>query len=189
MSKKIKIGDWVTSYSKGTYRVEKIYDRFYDETSAFIPEKDNIGDQQERMIVSKRFLNSKLEKSLSYESCSEAFISPLTEKERTALNTVLLEKPQLVTELDAYEIPTLTSVFNTELQIDNKNDLELLHKLIVFIKKGKSFLEINTEMKRLDILHLKPELFGNYTFRLLNFNEEYINKRKIWRDVTLSENK
>ncbi|MBQ0786184.1 MAG: hypothetical protein KBT69_01695, partial [Oceanihabitans sp.] len=59
---------------------------------------------------------------------------------------------------------------------------------IEFIKNGKSFLEIKAEMERLDILRLKPKHFGNYKLQLLNFNEEYINKRKIWRDAELNKN-
>ena len=187
MKKDIEIGDWVNSYSKGIYRVEKIFKRFYDESTPLIPENCKIGDQQKNIVLSKRFLNSKFKKSLSYESCDESFISHLTKKELMELNKIISEKPQLVAELNEYEIPTLTTVYNSDLQIENETDLQKVNELVKFIKNGKSFLEIKTEMERLDILHLKPKHFGNYKFQLFNFNEEYIKKRKIWRDAELTE--
>ncbi|MDO6598496.1 hypothetical protein Q4512_16370 [Oceanihabitans sp. 2_MG-2023] len=188
MKKDIEIGNWVNSYSKGIYRVEKIFDRFYDESSALIPENRKIGDNQKSIVLTKRFLNSKFNKSLSYESCDESFISHLTKKQLTELNKVISEKPQLISELNEYEIPTLKTIYNSDLQIDNETDLQQVNKLIEFIKNGKSFLEIKAEMERLDILRLKPKHFGNYKLQLLNFNEEYINKRKIWRDAELNKN-
>ena len=188
LKKDIEIGNWVNSYSKGIYRVEKIFDRFYDESSALIPENRKIGDNQKSIVLTKRFLNSKFNKSLSYESCDESFISHLTKKQLTELNKVISEKPQLISELNEYEIPTLKTIYNSDLQIDNETDLQQVNKLIEFIKNGKSFLEIKAEMERLDILRLKPKHFGNYKLQLLNFNEEYINKRKIWRDAELNKN-
>jgi hypothetical protein len=185
LTKEIKIGDWVKSYSKGIYRIERIFDRFYDESSPCIPEHDNIGNQLNSIVLLKRLLNSKFEKSIGYESCNETFIFQLNEKEFPQLKKVLIEKPQLIQELDTFEIPVLKTVYNYDLQIDNKKDLNLVKECIAFIKKGKSFLQINNEMERLDILRLKPKHFGNYKLQLFNFNEEYIDKRKIWRDATL----
>lgn len=178
MKNTIEIRDWVKSYSKGIYRVEKILDRYYDESSPLIPENKRIGDQENSIVLSKRFLNSRFKKSFSYESCDESFISKLTKKEQIELNKVISEKPKLVNELNAYEIPTLTAIYNSDLQIDDQNDLKKVINLIEFIKVGKSFLEIQTEMKRLDILRLKPKYFGNYKFHIYNFDEEYIDKKE-----------
>ncbi len=41
--RKIKIGDWVTSYSKGFYRVEKVVTRYYDELDIVDEENKKIG--------------------------------------------------------------------------------------------------------------------------------------------------
>ena len=187
MKQEIKIGDWVNSYSKGIYRVEKIIEQFYDESSPIL-DGNKIGDKnKDRVIVTKRLLNSKLKKSISYESCSEYFISHLDSKQISELEKILGDNPKLVAELDEYQIPTLTTIYNSELQINNEADLQTTLQLINFIKDGKTFLEIENEMKRLDILRLKPKNFGNYSFQLFNFNEEYIDKRKIWRDAKLTK--
>ena len=54
-----QVGDWVNSYSKGIYRIETIVDQFYDESYPALGE-NKIGDRiKDRIIISKRFLNSK----------------------------------------------------------------------------------------------------------------------------------
>ncbi len=138
-------------------------------------------------IVSKRLLNSKFKKSISYESCSEYYISQLDKAQQTGLNNALIENPRFISELDDYEIPIRTTVYNSEFQIDNESDLKTVEQLVNFIKDGRSFLQIQLEMERLGILRLKPKNFGNYKFQLFNFNDEYIYKRKIWRDAKLTK--
>ena len=187
MTKKIKIGDWVNSYSKGIFRIEKIIVQFYDESSPNL-DGNKIGDKKsDRTIVSKRLLNSKFKKSIGHESCSEYFISHLNSDQVIKLNKILADSPQLLAQFNEYQIPTLTSIYNSYLQIDNNTDLQTALQLNNFIKVGRTFLEIQNEMKRLDILRLQPKNFGNYRFQLLNFDEEYIDKRKIWRDAKLSK--
>ena len=187
MSQNIKIGDWVNSYSKGIYRVERIMDKYYDESSPVL-DGNKIGDKyKDRTILSKRLLNSKFKKSLDYESCSECFIKPLDKEQFVELEKVLAQKPTLLAELNDYKIPKLVSIYNSELKIDHENDLQIVLQLIEFTKNGRTFIEIQNEMKRLDILRLKPKFFGNYLFQLFNFDEEYLDKRKIWRDAKLTK--
>ncbi len=187
MKQEIKIGDWVNSYSKGIFRIEKIIENFYDESS-LLPDGAKIGDKiKDRTIVSKRLLNSKLKKSISYESCSEYFVSHLDSEQSSIVEKLLAENPKWLVELDGYQIPTLTTVYNSALQIDNDSDLQTILELIDFIKPGKTFLEIQIEMKRLDVLRLKPRNFGNYRFQLSNFDNEIIDKRIIWRDPKLTK--
>lgn len=187
MNQNIQIGDWVNSYSKGIYRVERIIERYYDESCPVLDD-NKIGDKcKDRIIVSKRLLNSKFKKSLNYESCSEYFVKHLDSKQLAELEKALTQKLTLLKELDDYKIPTLINIYNSELQIDNENDLQTVLQLVESIKSGKTFLEIQNELKRLDILRLKPKYFGNYLFQLFNFDEEYLDKRRIWRDAKLTK--
>ena len=101
-------------------------------------------------------------------------------KQISELKRILADNPKLLLELGEYKIPTLTTIYNTDLQIDNQSDLEKTLQLVSFIKEGRTFLEIENEMKRLDIMRLKPRNYGNYSFQLFNFDEEYKDKRKIW---------
>jgi hypothetical protein len=187
MKQEIKIGDWVNSYSKGIYRVERIIEQFYDESFP-VPDGHQIGDKMnDRIIVSKRLLNTKFKKSINYESCSEYFVSPLDAGQLAELKKVLEDYPKLLTELDKYQIPTLTTVYNAELRIDSETDLNTTIQLTDFVKEGRTFLEIQNEMKRLDILRLKPKNFGNYRLQLFNFDEEYRDRQKVWRDAKLTK--
>ncbi|MWW25724.1 hypothetical protein [Algibacter lectus] len=188
MKREIKIGDWVNSYSKGIYRVEKIFDIFYEESSPLIPKGKKIGDPQNKIVLSKRFLNSKFKKSFSYDRCDESLITHLTKKDLKELDKVVKEKPELISELNKYKIPTLNTINNFDLQIDNENDLRKVNELIEFTVKGRSYLEIQNEMERLDIIRLKPKYFGNYKVQMFNYDFEIINKRFVWKDVKLKEN-
>ncbi|APY06867.1 hypothetical protein BWZ20_00505 [Winogradskyella sp. J14-2] len=186
-SNQLQIGDWVNSYSKGIYRIEHIIDQFYDESYPVLGE-NKIGDRiNDRIIVTKRFLNSKFKKSISYESCSEAFVSKLDESQNSELKRVIEKHPKLLDDLNNYEIPTRETIYNMPLQIDNESDLKKVNGLIDFIKTGKSFLEIRTKMEQSDLVKLKPKHFGNYLFQLINYNDEYLNKKKIWRNAILTK--
>ncbi|WP_350287217.1 hypothetical protein [uncultured Croceitalea sp.] len=181
------MGNWVNSYSKGIYRIETIVDQFYDESYPALGE-NKIGDRiKDRIIVTKRFLNSKFKKSFSYESCSEAFVSKLNNNHYSELQKVIEQYPKLLEEFNEYEIPTRETIYNMELQIDNESDLKKVNGLIDFIKIGKSFLEIQTEMEQTDLLKLKPKYFGNYLFQLINYNDEYLNKKILWRNAKLTK--
>lgn len=187
MGQNINIGDWVNSYSKGIYRVERIIDRYYDESSPTL-DGNQIGDRyKDRIIVSKRLLSSKFKKSLNYDECSEYFISPLDENQLRELQKVLEQTPSLLKALDDYTIPTLINIYNSELQVDEEQDLQTVYQLIEFIRAGKTFLEIEKEKTRLNISRLKPKYFGNYLFQLFCFDHEYKEKRVLWRDAKLSK--
>ena len=112
-------------------------------------------------------------------------ISHLNKNQFAALEEILDKNPQLLIDLDNYKIPVLQSIYNSPLQINNKKDLVKVLGLIDFIKLGRTFLEIENEMRRLDILRLIPKNYGNYNFQLVNFDEEYLNKRRVWRDAQL----
>ena len=184
MNASLNIGDWVNSYSKGIYRIEKIIDRYYDESDRSILFDNKIGDKYaDRIIVTKRLLNSKFKKSIGYESCSEDFISYLDRKQFAELKKIIAKNPEFLVELDKYKIPVLKSIYNSPLQINDKGDLEKVSDLIAFIKTGRTFLEIENEMSRLDILKFIPKNYGNYNFQLINYDEEYLDKRKVWRDA------
>ncbi len=186
-SNQLQVGNWVNSYSKGIYRIETIVDQYYDESYPALGE-NKIGDRiKDRIIVTKRFLNSKFKKSFSYESCSETFVSELNKSQYSELQKVIEQNPKLLEEFNDYQIPTRESIYNMELQIDDEPDLSKVNRLIDFIKTGKSFLEIQSEMEQADLLKLKPKYFGNYLFQLINYDDECLNKKKIWRNAKLTK--
>jgi hypothetical protein len=186
----LKKGDWVNSYSKGIFRIENIIQEYYDESERSILNGNSIGDPHEtKTIILKKLLTSSFKKSLDYESCNETFVSKLSPDQQQQLDLALKEKPELIQALDGYTIPALKSVYNMPLRIDTTEDLEKVNSLISFIGAGRTFSDIEAEMHRLDIYRLKPENFGNYMFQLVNFDFEYREKKKIWRDAQLTASK
>ncbi|MBG6186709.1 hypothetical protein [Flavobacterium sp. CAN_S2] len=186
--REIKIGDWVNSYSKGIFRVERIVQEYYDESNRTILGENKIGDKfKNRTIISKKFLNSKMKKSISYENCSESCITFLSKEIEIELNQIIEQNPKLLIEFNQYAIPEIIGVYNSQLQIETAEELQKVTELLKFIENGRSFLEIENEMKKLDILKLKPKYFGNYNFQLFNFNHEYIEKKQIWREGKLTK--
>lgn len=186
-SETLKIGDWVNSYSKGIYRIDRIIEEYYDESEPEFSET-KLGKKKEfRTIISKRFLNSKFKKSISYESCSEFYIKVLDDFQNRELEKFIKENPKSIEELNNYEIPEILCIYNSELQIDAENDLNKVNDLIEFIKSGKTFIEIQNKMQELDIMRLKPKYFGNYKLQFINFNDEYLDKRRLWRDAKLTK--
>jgi hypothetical protein len=182
---KFKVGDWVNSYNKGIHRIEKIIDEYFDESSN---EANKIGQiAPNKTIVSKRLLNSKYNKSISYDSCSDFFVSKIDDNQKTELKKFIIENPNAILELNNYQIPENQEIYNSQLQIDNEKDLKLILEIVDFVESGKSYIEILNEIKRLKLEHLKPERFGNYYFQLINYNNEYKNKKKIWRKATLTK--
>lgn len=183
---KLKVGDWVNSYNKGIHRIENIIDEYYDESSVLLDNK--VGDKaKHRIIITKRLLNSKFKKSISYDSCSEYFISKIDNSQKTELQKFLNENPEVMKELELYKIPELITVYNTQLQIDSEEDLNQITSIIPYVESGKTFIDILNELKRLNLEHLKPKHFGNYDFQLFNYNHEYQNKKRIWRKAILTK--
>src|SRR5260370_41914593 len=117
----IKVGQWVNSYSKGIFRVEKILDRFYDDFDPEVGPGKNVGDKYDhRIVISKRLLNSKFKKSISYDSCSEYFTTPLDKEQNGELKKLLRENPVWLKALDGYEIPEIHSIYNWPVQLNSE---------------------------------------------------------------------
>jgi hypothetical protein len=184
--KKIKIGDWVTSYSKGIYRVEKIITRYYDELAIIDEEDKKIGDEYaDKFIISKRLLNSNFKKSIGYDSCSDFFIKPLDKEKLRTFNETLKKNPNWLVDLDNYQIPPIKLIYNMDLKLKTKDDVKLVKEFILFIKDGRTYKEIKKEMQKRHLDKYIPDTFGNYILQMINVDNEQKDKRTVWREVNL----
>ncbi len=180
-------GEWIYSYSKGIFRVEEIIDKYYEENTPLLG-NNKIGDKMPtRTIISKKFLTSTFKKSFGFEVCDESLVSKLSKSDLKKLEKLLSEKPNLIKEFEEYEIPERHTIWKSEFQINNENDLRKMNSVIEFINKGKTYIEIHNEMERLDLLKLKPKHFGNYSLIMININDELKDKRQVWRNAELKE--
>ncbi len=181
----LKQGDWIYSYSKGIFRIEEIVNKYYEECTPLLG-NNKIGDEMPtRTIVSKKFLSSTFKKSFGFEVCDESLASKLSKTDLDKLENLISEKPHLLKKLDEYEIPQRQTIFNLELQIEKKSDLEKFDLLVKFINKGKTYIEIENEMETLDLLKFKPKYFGNYLLRFINYDDELRDKRRVWKNAEI----
>lgn len=184
--KKIKAGDWVTSYSKGIYRVERVITRYYDEFDVADEEDKKVGDAySDKLIISKRLLTSGYKKSLGYDSCSDLFIKPLNKATLRAVNDILSVNPTWLESLDKYEIPPIRSIYNMELALKTRNDVALIKEFMPFIRHGRTSKEVKKEMRKRQLDQYIPETFGNYILQLINVDNEQRAKRTVWRETDL----
>ncbi|AYB30320.1 hypothetical protein [Chryseolinea soli] len=184
--KRIKIGDWVTSYSKGIHRVEKIITRYYDELDIVDEEDRKIGDEwPDKFVVSKRLLNSNFKKALGHDSCSDFFVKPLGKEKLKILNQTLRKNPDWLADLDYYQIPPIKSIYNMDLKLKTRGDVKLIKEFMTFIKDGRTYKEVKKEMTRRHLDKYMPDTFGNYLLQMTNIDNEQKGKRTVWREVDL----
>jgi hypothetical protein len=182
----IKVGQWVNSYSKGIFRVEQILDRYYDDYDPMIEPGKKVGDKYDhRIVISKRLLNSKFKKSISYESCSEYFTIPLDKETNQELKRVLKENPDWLKDLNNFEIPEIKSIYNWPVQLKSgpeKNKVKEIRKLI---ESGRTLKQIHNEIDKRGLEKNFDQNFGNYLLQMTNINHETVDKKYIWRNPEL----
>src|SRR5258706_656212 len=145
----IKVGQWVNSYSKGLFRIEKILDRYYDEFDPITDPKKKVGDKyDDRIVISKRLLNSKFKKSISYESCSEFFIVPLNKEQAGQLKQLLKENPDWLTDLNEYTIPEIKSIYNRPVQLSSGTEKSKMKEIMKLIETGLTIRQIHNEIEK-----------------------------------------
>jgi hypothetical protein len=182
----IKVGQWVNSYSKGIYRIERILDRYYDEFDPIIDPKKKVGDKyDDRIVITKRLLNSKFKKSISYESCSEFFIVPLGKEQEEGLQETLKQNPDWLTELNDYLIPDINSIYNWSVQLDSSTEKIKVNEIIKLIETGQTLRQIHDEIDKRGLTKNFDRNFGNYLLQMTNVNHETVDKRYIWRNPNL----
>ena len=182
----IKVGQWVNSYSKGIFRIEKILDRYYDEFAPITDPKKKAGDKyDDSIVITKRLLNSKFKKSIGYDSCSEFFIVPLDKEQEERLNEILKQNPDWLTELSDYLIPDINSIYNWRVQLDSSTEMTKVEEIIKLIETGQTLRQIHNEIDKRGLTKNFDRNFGNYLLQMTNVNQETVDKRYIWRNPKL----
>jgi len=182
----IEVGQWVNSYSKGIFRIEKILDRYYDVFDPITDPKKKVGDKyDDRIVITKRLLNSKFKRSISYESCSEFFIVPLDKEQKERLEETLKQNPNWLTELNDYIIPDINSIYNWSVQLDSPAEKTKVNEIIKLVEAGLTLRQIHDEIDKRELTKNFDRHFGNYLLQMTNINHETVDKRYIWRNPKL----
>jgi len=108
---KIKVGDWVTSYSSGIWRVYRLLDNVVQAVSTAK------GTDSISLVCSSRLLSSSYKPLFKSECCAPGFVRKLEPGELSKLNGYINENPKIFEKFDKRPPQTVkayTDVFFTQ---------------------------------------------------------------------------
>jgi hypothetical protein len=111
----IKVGDWVKSFSKGIWQIYRIDSGIYDAifSSKSIPKKRN-----DKSVYIKRLVNEKWKRSLATESCSDFYVSKISQPELSEVKKFIAENPKTFIDFEKYTSP-IDSCLNITFYVSN----------------------------------------------------------------------
>jgi hypothetical protein len=127
----IKIGDWVTQYSAGIYRVEKIF------------EFKNC----EPIAVLKKGFTNKLKPSVSWDSCSISLCETISNNLLKEIKSIFDANGKFSKRFNYYVIPPIQMLFNTNvvlMDLKDKQDKETIISQLQFPEEGKTIQQVES---------------------------------------------
>jgi hypothetical protein len=95
----IKVGDWVTSYSQGIWRVERIIQDVYETRYSLTEPKKKSG---EKFYILKRIVNKDWKRSISMESCNGVFVHKISKQDLNYLNSFIANNEKVMKDFEKY---------------------------------------------------------------------------------------
>lgn len=175
ISSLMKVGDWVNSYSKGIWQILRI------------DEVENELEQHatQTIVHCKRFLNSSYKKSFSAESCSNYFITKISESELERVNEIIELNNKWYEEFLNYH-KFVDSIYNLSLHVSNSTEREIFKKSIVekckSVNSGFSKNIIN-QLLSSELENNKKSTIRNFTAQFISINSEIKDRQLIYREV------
>jgi hypothetical protein len=173
---KFKIGDFVTQYSKGYWRIEKIITVRQDIIN------DN-GDKREIALL-RKVCGEDFTPRTAIETCHTALLQQLSTAENERISK-LLNNPKIKNKFENYPISKCPStIFNIDLYLTEKDFIHIQDKL-----NKLSFPLYNDELKKFyKELNAYKSLHRNYLLQFINQGFEIDkNSYPIWHKYKLSE--
>lgn len=109
---KVKIGDWVRSYSSGIWQVYRIVEN--------LEEFDSISKSVEKrsLVFCKRFLNNSFKRSFGSESCHPDFVYGLEKADHEKLLSIINDNPDLFSKFQKYKPKPIDAIYNLSFCVD-----------------------------------------------------------------------
>lgn len=192
--KSLKPGDWVTSYSKGIFRIEEIipiqreeYGFFHKEITGI--KKEDIGTFDENpYVISKRLFTSNFKKQVGFDYCSMEFVKPLNDECLKKVQKQLENNPKYLKDLEKYKIPLFESRFGLDIIAENENS-PILSGLAAFVKsEPKTFTDIFEWLERNDYKkHLRKtgdrENKSSFYLQFINYGYTVKDQKLAFTDI------
>ena len=182
---KVKVGDWVTSYTAGIWKVYKILDDFYEL-------KWNLDEKKEKskrvMVFSKRLCHNSGKRSFSTEGCELTYIDLLDKDEINNVNELLKENEKLEKAFNNYIPKPVDLVSGLEFSLSKDYSFEKFTALINELFEGKIELgltidEINTIISKTKLEEFKGKYPINASIQVTCKDHELKNNEFIFKEI------
>jgi len=124
----IKVGDWVTQYSAGIYKVERIIEFIY----------------REPMVVLKKGFTKKLKPSVGWDSCSISLCEKISEELFIEIEVIFVSNSKFNKRFNDYVIPPIQSIYNTQIVLKDAGDIEKIINELNISEEGKTLQQVET---------------------------------------------
>ncbi|HNX59879.1 MAG TPA: hypothetical protein PKK43_12320 [Spirochaetota bacterium] len=181
---KLKKNDWVTGYSKGYFRIEKIFEDYYDETSFDIDEH-KVGDLKPGLSVHlKKGFNANLKPMLGWDVCDISFCKLVDKKTLKIINETFSDNNSFKDKFESFELDPVLLIHNMNLSVKKNRDAKAINQLIDYVSEGRTFIDIIAELKSLGIK--ESQFTDDSLIQFLCFDYEMdCDKRKIFREARI----
>lgn len=167
----MKAGDWVYSYRKGIFRIERIVKRYYQASEQrILPGKWRIGDEAPSpMVISKKAFSPDFRPRIDWDFCDAFFIRTVESDVQEKIRSFLKANPPFLRKLNAYSIPPVGSLYHFHLaSMPTESERE---RLIQFVQKGRTFRQIQSYLRKTGLaVHLGQPVVGS--LMLINNDQE-----------------
>ncbi|RUS41953.1 hypothetical protein [Cohnella sp. AR92] len=176
------VGDWVTSYSKGYFRIERIIKRYYDvsHSGGFLG-SNHIGEEiEDPIVVLKKGFNTNLKASLGFDSCALSLCKRISGDAHNIIEKKFIEDKKFEKRFNDYIIPPIVSLHN--IGFNANRELLNIENIRDQIINGMTFAEIQEKLNtdfNFEFPHNKTIQFKNYDFEI---NES---RELIFREVSI----
>ena len=126
----IKIGDWVTQYNAGIYKVERI-----------IPINKSLP-----IVVLKKGFTNNLKPFVSWDTCEVSICVKVSNEVLIEIQTILNSNRKFNEKFIEYVIPPIKVLYNTNILLPDKSDKEELIRQLDF-QNGKTAQEVESMLK------------------------------------------
>ena len=165
----VKVGDWVTSYSSGIWRVYRVLENVVVANSSG-------GTKTISLIFSNRFLSSSYKPLFKSECCAPSFVEKLNSEETSKLNDYISKNPEQFERFDKKE-PKIVNAYTDAFFTKPSNKT---------IEEINNYFELKQKIKASDI-HKVMEQFnltwkGNPGWRVefISENHEVLERELVY---------
>ena len=186
MNDKIKVGDWVRSYSSGIWQVYRIEDYLYE---PIFSSETKLIKYDYKIVHVKRLVNNSWKRSFNTESCTHLHITKISEKELREVEKFINDKPKIYLEFEKYSSP-IDTCLNLGFYVSDDEDVDEFNTVVDNVFKGKiasglTNPEIIELIEKGGLNKYKHRTIRNATIQFVSLDSESENGHVIYREYSV----